>query len=135
MLGGPAAGQIPQGGFGGARGGGGGGLGRGGEGAAGFGAAGGGFGAQPYILRGGIGEFRGTFPLPMFASALTATGLPNNQTQLICIGTGVPTPDWGAYAADPSTIPTECANGAASGTPAFGTQRPSVTVFEPVFET
>ena len=133
MLGGNAGGQTGQGGFGGGgRGGGGFGRGGGGEGAAGFG-AGGGFGAQPYILRGGVGEFRGTFPLPLFASALTATGLPNSQTQLICIGAGVPTPDWAAYAADPSAIPTECANGQASGNPSFGTQRPNVTVFEPDF--
>jgi len=136
MIGG-GNGQIPQGGFGGpggggGRGGGGGGFGRGGD-ASGFGASGGGIGAQPYIIRGGVGEFRGTFPLPMFASALTATGLPNSQAQLVCIGAGVPIPDWAQYAADPSTIPTECANGVASGNPALGNQRPNVTVFEPDF--
>src|SRR5690242_8009019 len=130
MVGGNAGGQIPPGGFGG-RGGGGGG--RGGDAASGFGAAGAGFGAQPYIVRGGVGEFRGTFPLPLFASALTATGLPNSQTQLVCIGAGVPTPDWAAYAADPSSIPDTCANGVASGGPDIGTQRPNVTVFEPDF--
>ena len=133
MLGGNAGGQIPPGGFGGPGGGGG----QGGRGAAagasGFGAAGGGFGAQPYIVRGGFGEFRGTFPLPLFASALTATGLPNSQTQLVCIGAGVPIPDWAAYASDPSAIPTECANGIASGGPVVGNQRPNVTVFEPDF--
>src|SRR5690242_1194532 len=137
MVGGNAGGQIPPGGFGGRGGGGGGrggpGGGRGGDAASGFGAGGVGFGAQPYIIRGGIGEFRGTFPLPMFASALTATGLPNSQTQLVCIGAGVPTPDWGAYASDPSLIPTECANGVASGGPVIANQRPNVTVFEPDF--
>ena len=131
MLGGGIGGQIPQGGFGGGGRGGGGAF-RGGD-AAGFGGAGGGIGPQPYILRGGIGEFRGTFPLPMFASALTATGLPNGQTQLVCIGAAVPMPDWAAYAADPSTIPGSCVNGAPSGGPDIGTQRPSVTVFEPDF--
>ncbi|MFL5613442.1 MAG: carboxypeptidase regulatory-like domain-containing protein [Gemmatimonadaceae bacterium] len=136
MVGGNAGGQFPGGfggGGGGGRGGGGGGAGRGGDASSGFGAAGAGFGAQPYIIRGGVGEFRGTFPLPMFASALTATGLPNSQSQLICIGGGVPVPDWATYAADPSSIPTECANGVASGGPTIGTQRPSVTVFEPDF--
>ena len=135
MLGSGVGGQIPQGGFGGGgRGGAGRGGGPGGDAAAGFGAAGGrGIGPQPYILRGGIGEFRGTFPLPMFASALTATGLPNSQSQLVCIGAGVPTPDWAAYAADPSSIPDTCANGVASGGPDIGTQRPNVTVFEPDF--
>ena len=137
MLGGGVGGQVPQGGFGGG-GRGGGGFGRGGgpggDAASGFGGGGGGgLGAQPYILRGGVGEFRGTFPLPMFASALTATGLPNSQAQLVCIGGGVPIPDWAAYAADPSSIPDACANGAASGGPDIGTQRPNVTVFEPDF--
>jgi len=135
MLGGNAGGQFPQGGDGQGRGGfgGRGGGGFGGNAASGFGGAGGGIGAQPYILRGGFGEFRGTFPLPMFASALTATGLPNSQTQLVCIGAGVPIPDWATYAQDPSQIPTSCANGAASGNPGFASQRPNVTVFEPDF--
>src|SRR5690348_3901066 len=131
MLGGTAGGQIPQGGFGGG-GRGGGGFGRGAEAATGFGGSGGGFGAQPYIVRGGVGEFRGTFPLPMFASALTATGLPNSQSQLVCIGADVPTPDWAGYLADPSSIPMQCANGAGSN-PVFANQRPNVTVFESDF--
>ena len=138
MLGGNTGAQVPEGGGqGGGRGGFGGGRGGGfggpGGGATGFGGAGGGFGAQPYILRGGFGEFRGTFPLPMFASALTATGLPNSQSQLICIGAGVPIPDWSAYASDPSAIPSACANGLASGPPSGLNQRPNVTVFEPDF--
>ena len=136
MVGGNVGNQVPSfGGRGGGPGGrpGGGGAGRGADASSGFGAAGGGFGNQPYIIRGGVGEFRGTFPLPMFASALTATGLPNSQTQLVCIGAGVPIPDWGAYAADPSSIPMECANGVASGGPTIGNQRPNVTVFEPDF--
>lgn len=128
MLGGNSGGQIPQGGFGGR----GGGFGRGAQIATGFGGNGGGSGPQPYIIRGGLGEFRGTFPLPMFASALTATGLPNSQSQLVCIGADVPTPDWADYLSDPSTIPATCANGAGSN-PAFSNQRPSVTVFEPDF--
>ncbi|HEY7235180.1 MAG TPA: TonB-dependent receptor [Gemmatimonadaceae bacterium] len=137
MLGNGIGGQIPQGGFGGPGGGRGGpgGFGRGGAAASGFGGSGSGIGPQPYILRGGIGEFRGTFPLPIFASALTATGLANSQSQLVCIGSAVPIPDWAAYAADPSTIPETCANGAPSGGPPpdIGTQRPTVTVFEPDF--
>jgi hypothetical protein len=132
MVGGAPGGQIPQGGFGGGGRGGGGAFGRGAEAATGFGGGGGAFGAQPYIIRGGVGEFRGTFPLPMFASALTATGLANSQTQLVCIGPDVPTPDWAQYLANPTSIPTSCANGAGSD-PAFASQRPSVTVFEPDF--
>src|SRR5690348_12485254 len=62
MLGGNTGAEVPQGGGqGGGRGGLGGGRGGGfggpGGGATGFGGTGGGFGAQPYILRGGFGEF------------------------------------------------------------------------------
>lgn len=129
MIGGNTGGPFPQGGFGGGRGGG---FGRGAAAATGFGGGGGAFGPQPYIIRGGVGEFRGTFPLPMFASALTATGLANSQSQLVCIGQDVPTPDWAAYLADPASIPTACAGGV-SGSAASPNQRPNVTVFEPDF--
>ena len=138
MIGGAQPRQGARGGAAG-EGGGGGGGGRGGRG------GGGGFGGgqgfpgfagaqQPVIVRGGIGEFRGTFPLTMFSSALTATGLPSGDTQLVCIGGDVPIPDWAAYTGDPSTIPITCANGGSgSGTPIGATQRPNVTVFEPDF--
>jgi hypothetical protein len=88
------------------------------------------FGPPPLTLRGGIGEFRGTAPAQLFASALNATGLNNGQSLLTCVGAAAPTPDWVAYLADPSTIPTSC-NG---GTPIFANQRRNVTVFDPAFE-
>jgi len=88
------------------------------------------FGPPPLTLRGGFGEFRGTAPAQLFASALNATGLNNGQSILTCVGTAAPTPDWGAYLADPSTIPSTC-NG---GTPVFANQRRNVTVFDPDFE-
>jgi hypothetical protein len=88
------------------------------------------FGPPPLTLRGGFGEFRGTAPSQLFASALNATGLTNGQSLLTCIGPAAPTPDWGAYLADPSTIPTSC-NG---GTPIFANQRRNVTVFDPDFQ-
>ena len=137
MVGGGTPPQIQGGSFTPSRGGGGrrggGGFGRGGD-AGGFGAQGGFGGRSPLIIRGGLGEFRGTFPLTMFASALTSTGLNNGQSQLVCIGADVPVPDWAGYAADPSTIPTTCANGGAgSPNPALAGQRPNVTVFEPDF--
>ena len=142
MIGGgaPGAGGGRDGGGGGVGGRGGGGFGgRGGGGGPGGGGFGGpaGFGSQqPLIVRGGIGEFRGTFPLSMFASALTATGLANGETQLVCIGADVPVPDWAAYLSDPSSVPSTCANGSA-GSPGGGatsaTQRPNVTLFDPDF--
>ncbi|HMG13690.1 MAG TPA: TonB-dependent receptor, partial [Gemmatimonadaceae bacterium] len=88
------------------------------------------FGPPPLTLRGGFGEFRGTAPAQLFASALNATGLTNGQSLLTCVGSAAPTPDWAAYLADPSTIPTSC-NG---GTPVFANQRRNVTVFHPDFQ-
>src|SRR6266542_6149890 len=88
------------------------------------------FGPPPTTIRGGIGEFRGKAPSQLFANAVNATGLTNGQSQLVCVGATVPTPDWSAYLADPSTIPTSC-NGAST---VFATQRRNVTVFDPSFE-
>ena len=88
------------------------------------------FGPPPLTVRGGIGEFRGTAPAQLFASALNATGLTNGQSLLTCVGSSAPTPDWTAYLADPSTIPSAC-NG---GTPIFANQRRNVTIFDPDFE-
>ncbi len=88
------------------------------------------FGPPPLTLRGGFGEFRGTAPAQLFATALNATGLNNGQALLTCVGSAAPTPDWASYLADPSTIPTSC-NG---GTPVFANQRRNVTVFDPGFE-
>ncbi len=88
------------------------------------------FGPPPLTLRGGFGEFRGTAPAQLFASALNATGLTNGQSMLTCIGPAAPTPDWAAYLADPSTIPTTCNGGA----PIFANQRRNVTVFDPDFQ-
>jgi len=88
------------------------------------------FGPPPLTLRGGFGEFRGTAPAQLFASALNATGLNNGQALLTCVGPSAPTPDWAAYLADPSTIPTTC-NG---GTPIYANQRRNVTVFDPSFQ-
>ncbi len=88
------------------------------------------FGPPPLTLRGGFGEFRGTAPAQLFASALNATGLTNGQSLLTCVGPAAPTPDWAGYLSDPSTIPTSC-NG---GTPIFANQRRNVTVFDPDFQ-
>lgn len=95
-------------------GGGGGGGGRGGFGGRGGRGGGGDFGpggASVTVIRGGIGEFRGTVPTQLFASAIDATGLPSGTQQLVCIGDAVPVPDWAAYLRDPATIPSRCADG------------------------
>ncbi len=87
------------------------------------------FGPPPLTLRGGFGEFRGTAPAQLFATAINATGLNNGQAILTCVGAAAPTPDWAAYLADPATIPSACNGGA----PIFATQRRNVTVFDPGF--
>jgi hypothetical protein len=60
------------------------------------------------------------------ASAAGATGLSDNESQLICIGPLVPAPAWSAFTSDPATIPTRCADGGNQFVP---TNRPNVTVF------
>ncbi len=89
---------------------------------------------QPWIIRGGVGEFRGRAPTQLFSSAIDATGLPGGETQLVCVGSSVPTPDWNAYLHDFSTIPTTCADGSGPSVPLSRT-RPNVTTFAPDFAT
>ena len=80
-------------------------------------------------IRGGIGEFRGRAPSQLFASAADANGLTNGQAQLVCVGPSVPPPDWPAFIADPSTVPSTCDGPSQQ----FGNQRRNVTVFAPDF--
>jgi hypothetical protein len=89
---------------------------------------------QPWIVRGGIGEFRGRAPTQLFSSAIDATGLPGGETQLVCVGSAVPIPDWTSYLHDFSTIPTTCADGSGPGVPLSRT-RPNVTAFDAAFAT
>jgi hypothetical protein len=85
----------------------------------------------PTTVRGGLGVFRGRAPFSLFSTAIDATGLPNAQAQIICIGDVVPVPDWSLFRGDPLTIPDTCADGDAvqrsSG------RAPNVTVFTSSF--
>jgi hypothetical protein len=93
----------------------------------------GGFNQGSWIVRGGVGEFRGRISSNLVASAVDATGLPGGQSTLTCIGAAVPVPDWSSYLADPANIPTQCvASGPAPPTTTFG-QRRNVTLFEEGF--
>ena len=89
---------------------------------------------QPWIIRGGIGEFRGRAPTALFSSAIDATGLPGGETQLVCVGDAVPTPNWASYLHDFSTIPSTCADGSGPSAPLSRT-RPNVTAFASNFAT
>ncbi|MDP9348910.1 MAG: carboxypeptidase-like regulatory domain-containing protein, partial [Gemmatimonadota bacterium] len=132
---GQSGGQVQGGGPGGPGGPGGGFRGPGG----GFGGPGG-FGALQGAgtIRGGFGVFRSAPAWNLFATARDLTGLPSAQSQLICVGPAVPTPDWNAYQQDPSSIPGSCAGGTGPGGPGAGLgsgQRSSVAVFDPDYRT
>jgi hypothetical protein len=84
-------------------------------------------------LRGGVGVFRSAPAWGLFSSARDLTGLPGAQSQIICVGAGVPAPAWELYREDPSSIPTEC-TGEPSQTRSSG-RGPSVAVFDPGYRT
>jgi hypothetical protein len=83
-------------------------------------------GPPAFTLRGGLGEFRSAPSTGLVASAAGATGLPDNESQLICIGSLVPVPDWSGFSTNPESIPTSCLDGGNQFVP---TNRPNVTVF------
>ncbi len=120
-----------RGGFGGGGGGGGGG-GRGGGGG-GPGGAGMFAGLSSWVVRGGVGEFRGKAPTGLFTSALGATGLAGTESQLVCIGPATPVPSWTDYLANPNNIPSTCADGSNQANSIFSQTRPNVTTFAPDF--
>jgi hypothetical protein len=84
------------------------------------------FGTPLVTIRGGLGEFRSAPSTGLVAAAAGATGLPDNESQLICIGANVPAPDWSGFATNPASIPMQCADGGNQFVP---TSRPNVTVF------
>src|SRR5205823_1559465 len=78
------------------------------------------------ILRGGIGDFQSPTPTTLYGAALGAPGVSNAQTELVCVGAAIPTPDWLQYASDRSTIPGQCAD---TGSTVLITPQPNVTAF------
>jgi hypothetical protein len=83
------------------------------------------------VLRGGIGEFRAAMPPALLAGPSAFTGLPQGAQQVACIGDAVPTPDWGTYYADRSSIPTSCADASAA---TFVDRTPMVQLIDPAFD-
>ncbi|MFI5229671.1 MAG: carboxypeptidase-like regulatory domain-containing protein, partial [Gemmatimonadales bacterium] len=80
-------------------------------------------------VRGGIGEFRNMLPASLLSAAAVSTGLPNGIERITCLGAAAPTPDWSAFEADPSSIPTSCVSGVPN--PVFTDAAPSVQLFDP----
>lgn len=83
------------------------------------------------VVRGGIGVFQNTPSPNLIASAIDNTGLPGATQQLVCVGAAAPVPDWEAYAADPGSIPSQCADGTTGS--AFANAAPNVSLFSPDF--
>ena len=65
------------------------------------------------LVQGGFGRFRGSLPTSLLDDALRGTGLAGGLRELNCVGEAVPAPDWRAFLENPSTVPDECAAGAA----------------------
>ena len=66
----------------------------------------GGLGAPTTIIRGGAGEFRSLDADRRSSRRPRARRVSTgSESQLVCIGSAVPTPDWSAYASDPSVDP------------------------------
>ncbi len=82
------------------------------------------------ILRGGVGDFRSAPPTGLISAALAGSGLVASESQLVCVGSAVPAPDWAAYGQDPAAIPSLCAD---STVPVPIAAEPTVTVFDPGF--
>jgi hypothetical protein len=84
------------------------------------------------LLRGGAGEFRGRTPYSLYAGVLDASGAQGGEALLSCAGVGrVPTPDFQGFLADPTSLPSTCADGSA-GRPSTGGRR-NVTAFSEDF--
>lgn len=76
------------------------------------------------FVRGGAGEFRGRVPSPLFSAAQQSAGLAGDLSQVVCIGAGVPAPDWPSYTGG-GAIPSACSPGG----PVLSAARPGVTAF------
>src|SRR5439155_354881 len=77
-------------------------------------------------LLSGTGLVQSQTPTALYGAALGAPGLSNAETELVCIGSAVPIPNWAAYASDPSTIPGQCAD---TGSTVAISPHPNVTAF------
>ena len=76
------------------------------------------------VIRGGVGLFQNTPNTTLISSAIDNTGLASAIQQVVCAGTATPTPDWNTYGNDPSSIPSQCADGSV-----FASTVPNVTFF------
>ncbi len=76
------------------------------------------------VVSGGVGLFQGVPSSTLLSGTMSTTGLANALQQITCAGSAVPTPNWEGYDTAPSSVPTQCANGA-TPTP-FASSAPNV---------
>jgi hypothetical protein len=81
------------------------------------------------VLRVNIGMYANNPTTGLIGPVLDNTGLASGAQQISCVGPAAPIPNWSAYATDPSSIPTTCADGTL-GTP-FAATAPNVYVISP----
>jgi hypothetical protein len=82
-------------------------------------------------LTGGIGYFAGRAPTNIFSQAVRQTGMPNAEQRLICIGNGVPIPDWIRYLDDLDNVPMTCADDSGGLAPTQSSRAPTITLIDP----
>src|SRR6185312_6674562 len=85
------------------------------------------------VVRGGFGVFQNSPCASLIGPAIDNTGLPSAVQQLRCVGSATPIPDWAAYLDDPTSVPSECADGTNGSV--FASTAPNVTLFAKDFST
>lgn len=78
-------------------------------------------------IRGGIGLFQNMRGPDLVTGALTNTGLPSSQQQIVCTGTATPIINWQQQLANPQSVANSCADG--TGGSLFANSAPGVTLF------
>ena len=83
------------------------------------------------VVRGGLGVFQNVAGPGLISSALQTSGTNGSIRRIRCVGPAVPIPDWSLYLADPTQIPSACADGATGDS--FASTAPSLEFFAPDF--
>jgi hypothetical protein len=79
------------------------------------------------VVRGGAGVFADVPGPASVLGALQSSGANGVVRQIRCVGDAVPSPNWSSYMNDPSSIPTNCADG--TNGEAFASTVPSLEYF------
>lgn len=81
-------------------------------------------------VRAGIGMFRSALSTSLVSDALITNDPNGGGARLLCIGNETPTPDWSAYASNPLSIPSTCADGSTT----FADTARNVSLFHPHYD-